>query len=669
MRNYYNICQESKFNPELKVSNSKVMPWVLFSTLLQGYPSSWRPSTMKQLQRAISARSVLLLIDCQRELDKFTTEYDNLTPSQTVVCDRRALAFLKKYPFSKTADIDTQANAIAKWKEAEVQCKQTNLRLKEIADKANSSDPKIEKELPPWVIQARRYIADCLPELTPSLINKICDEGEHGPGATLSNDTKNGRVTPYYKYADFPYTVSKNAARYALNAISRNFRWRQALENSGLRRVIPHPETPLWHREIQIFSDVTVYAEADRITFVPKDIFTDRPIAISASLNMYLQLGVKAIMERALKAVGVDLTDQSKNQKFAFLGSRDCYNSDGTDNLYQFSTVDLASASDTISYEIVRLLLPPEWFAFLCDLRHTCGELNGEIFQYEKFSAMGNGFTFPLESLIFWAVAKATLEINGHPCTERDIAVYGDDIIVRYIGAEAVCANLNWCGFTINKEKSFLSGPFKESCGSDYFKGQKVRPFYLKRRVETYRDIYHIANKLQDICQDQGVYLGYGRVYTQAIAHVPVRHRNYIPLALSGDDSGLSVPLLYMQARGLYPGLHEDEFSDYVEKGYISEQLTPSPGLLFARIVPSLPVSYRGRMNIRVMLALKKRTKPLHRHMQIEDLRHLEAAGSGKITRKGKLDCSTRMVPILDWDGPSKTAISCTRHMIWNVLV
>jgi len=670
VRNYYNISQESKYNPEHMVQRAKRVPWVLFSTLLQGYPSDWRRTLMKKLKHAISVHSVTSLILCQKELDNYTKEYNCDTPTQTVVCDRRALAFLKKYPFHKSKDIDTKANALLKWHAAEDQCKETNIKLKGLADKAKLPRPESEEIYPSWVLQAQALIAECLPTLTPQLIQKMSRDGEHGPGATLSNDAKDGRVTSYYKYADFPYTVTKNAKRYALSAISQNTRWLNALENSGLREEIPLCGTPKYQKEMQIFDCCSDEIVADRITFVPKDIFTDRPIAISASLNMFLQLGVKATLEDSLKSVGVDLTDQSKNQHFAFLGSRDCYNSDGTENQYQFSTIDLASASDTISFELVKLLLPPEWFGYLCDLRHTHGEIEENVLvRYEKFSAMGNGFTFPLESLLFWAVAKATLETNGHPSTQRDIAVYGDDIIVRKLGAAAVCANLNWCGFLINTEKSFISGPFKESCGADYFQGQSVRPFYLKRSVNTYRDIYHIANRLQVICAQQKHYVGYARVYTQAIAHIPVDRRNYVPLFLENEDSGISVPYSYMINRGICPVLKEDEFKKYVEKDYISNQLTPHAGLMFARLMTMKALEYKGRLNIRIMLSLKRRSKPLHNFMSAEDFLHMQASGQGKITRKGKLECSTTMVPVLNWDGAKSSGVSCTRHLVWNVLV
>jgi len=62
------------------------------------------------------------------------------------------------------------------------------------------------------------------------------------------------------------------------------------------------------------------------------------------------------------------------------------------------------------------------------------------------------------------------------------ISVYGDDLIYPIEALEDVRAGLEFFGFTVNKEKSFSTGNFRESCGKDYFFGRNVRPFYLKDR-------------------------------------------------------------------------------------------------------------------------------------------------------------------------------------------
>jgi hypothetical protein len=170
-------------------------------------------------------------------------------------------------------------------------------------------------------------------------------------------------------------------------------------------------------------------------------------------------------MAKRLAAFGVDIRDQSLNQRRALEGSL----------TGALATLDLSSASDTISREIVYELLPLEWAELLNWGRSTTVELpNGETMVQAKFASMGNGFTFPLETLIFWGLAAA--------CCDRDsdASVYGDDIIIPSDKYADLTEVLRYAGFLVNAGKSFCNGPFRESCGTDYFRGIDVRPFYAK---------------------------------------------------------------------------------------------------------------------------------------------------------------------------------------------
>jgi len=95
---------------------------------------------------------------------------------------------------------------------------------------------------------------------------------------------------------------------------------------------------------------------------------------------------------------------------------------------------------------------------------------------------MGNGFTFELESLIFYALTVATCRIEG---IRPDVTVYGDDIICPPSAVALLTSVFAFCGLTINKSKSYTEGPFRESCGTDYFKGVNVRPYYSKTRFSS----------------------------------------------------------------------------------------------------------------------------------------------------------------------------------------
>jgi hypothetical protein len=118
---------------------------------------------------------------------------------------------------------------------------------------------------------------------------------------------------------------------------------------------------------------------------------------------------------------------------------------------------------------------------------------------------MGNGCTFELESLIFWALCKSCLEILGQ---EQTLSVYGDDLIVPSVSYEPVVKVLAYAGFTINDKKSFSSGPFRESCGADYFNGASVRPIFLKKAISDVESLFKLANSLRRYSHSRNLYCG-----------------------------------------------------------------------------------------------------------------------------------------------------------------
>jgi hypothetical protein len=218
--------------------------------------------------------------------------------------------------------------------------------------------------------------------------------------------------------------------------------------------------------EVVYWTEVEVHA--GRLTFVSKDARSMRPIVVEPTLNGAIQRGVGSYLkERMLRCVNLDLTDQTRNQKLAEEGSIHG----------GYATVDLSSASDTVSVGVVRLLLPEKWFDFLSEL--TTGEINSPdgVRTLEKFSSMGNGFTFELESLLFYSIAKSVVELLD---LQGDVCVYGDDIIVNSRAYNLLADVLTQLGFLVNNEKSFWEGPFRESCGADWFEGKSIRPFYQK---------------------------------------------------------------------------------------------------------------------------------------------------------------------------------------------
>lgn len=127
--------------------------------------------------------------------------------------------------------------------------------------------------------------------------------------------------------------------------------------------------------------------------------------------------------------------------------------------------------------------------------------VDGRWIQLEKFSSMGNGFTFELETLIFWALVESLRDLRSQ--TGGRVSVYGDDIVCPSDIATDLIELLDFCGFEVNTKKSHWAGLFRESCGEHFFRGKNVTPIYQKEvpkgRVERYRCynrlLYHAADR------------------------------------------------------------------------------------------------------------------------------------------------------------------------------
>lgn len=221
-----------------------------------------------------------------------------------------------------------------------------------------------------------------------------------------------------------------------------------------------------------------------RLDFVPKTAKTDRAIAVEPVLNQMVQLGIGDYIAKRLRRVGVDIRDQTRNQRAAREGSLSGAS----------ATLDLSSASDTISSRLVFELLPPDWFDLLDSCRSK--ELQYQDFKFipEKFCSMGNGFTFPLETLIFYCIACACAD---HSVYRGEVCCYGDDLIVPVGSYDRLCSVLTSLGFLVNGSKSFSSGPFRESCGCDYFSGIDIRPLYIKGPLHGF-DIFRLFNFFEE---------------------------------------------------------------------------------------------------------------------------------------------------------------------------
>lgn len=270
---------------------------------------------------------------------------------------------------------------------------------------------------------------------------------------------------------------------------------------------------PLWQsaelcREAH-YGSVDV-VQGNRLSYVPKTNDISRTICIEPSLNMFYQLGFGARLEDRLgQFFGIDLSRQPVvNRELARLGSV-CGG---------FATIDLSSASDSLGLKMLREVLPGDMLDWLLRLRSPYSDVGGEVLELAMVSTMGNGFTFPLQTMLFASVVATAFRFH-HIKLERakwskdgalrdpgNFSVFGDDIIVPTLVAKTVITLLERLGFQVNTSKTFVEGPFRESCGHDYFNGHNVRPVYI-RSLATQQDRYVAINLFNEWSARTGISL------------------------------------------------------------------------------------------------------------------------------------------------------------------
>ena len=469
MQNLFKIRKDlaSKWERKLPEHISTRLPWDVLEAFANGLSSDTRIPRDAFLGY-IRNRDVAGLFSIADSLE--VTEY---TSPDLLLQDRLACESFTKFNFANSP-FNKRETAKIRFFQAESMCREANLRIKHSPPTGNVNR----------VIHGTiRRIASCLGSFRP---NEMLDSARFGPGSTLCVTGK--ATTEYFKYKASSPTVSSRAFPFAEALINHDPKWRAFL--SGIH---PLDVGGRYNLVSDQFAPELSLTDYNKVTFVPKNAKTERSIAIEPYFNIFFQLGVGQMLRNRLKrCFAVDLNDQTRNQVLAKVASQTS----------EIATVDFSMASDTIATEVVRLLLPPEWFSILDRLRSTDYLLDGAIQRYHKFSSMGNGFTFELETLIFHSLALSCAEELG--VSYDFISTYGDDVIIPTSCFQLFTEVTEYLGFKVNDIKSFSTGLFRESCGKDYLKGVDVRPLFC-RELDCVKHVVSLANRLLALDRAVGV--------------------------------------------------------------------------------------------------------------------------------------------------------------------
>jgi hypothetical protein len=274
---------------------------------------------------------------------------------------------------------------------------------------------------------------------------------------------------------------------------------------------------------------------------------------------MFFQLGLGSIIEDRLKSYwGIDLSAQpDKNRSLARLGSL-C----GFDGL-KFCTIDLKSASD-MPLNMAKSVYPRDILQYILKYRSESTQIPGlGSYKLDILSSMGNGFTFPLQTALFAAIILTCYRVNNvtpdFPFGDKlgNFGVFGDDLIIDASCKDDLFILLDVLGFTINYSKSFVEGPFRESCGLDYFNGVDVRGVYLKT-LKTPQSRYSSINLLNEWSAVNGILLRSTiSLLLKTVRFIPVpRWENpdagiQLPFALTGLKASGTVAYRHYRAEAL----------------------------------------------------------------------------------------------------------------------
>lgn len=381
-------------------------------------------------------------------------------------------ALVKKYPWNPSEiQTDPEGAAIKAFLHSEHKCKRTNQWFR--AMKTCRREPYED-----FLKRARDWISYVLGEFSLSKMLSHCDFGSGASIGVHGSATHVGRkidksvwtCTPLAR----PYYWSASYHNQQLEVISKE------LDGDGYAQYFQ----PLAGRKLRMVT-------FNKNEFAEKTAAAKRSIRTEPLFNGYLQKGADIHIRQCLRRVGIDLSSQERNQYYARFGSEEWTGCNC------FCTIDLSSASDSIARALCKALLPFEWYEYLNAIRSPMGlfDLDGDgthetLWKYEGFVSMGNGFCFPLETLLFCAICHAA----GAGKPRKDFVVYGDDIVVRKDSFSAVMRWLKRLGFEPNRKKTFGDGPFRESCGADFWAGEDVRPYTLDHALDSVQNIFKFLN-------------------------------------------------------------------------------------------------------------------------------------------------------------------------------
>jgi hypothetical protein len=205
---------------------------------------------------------------------------------------------------------------------------------------------------------------------------------------------------------------------------------------------------------------------------VPKSWEIDRGITPLTLIALAYSYGVgdQIVEKLAYSAIGINIKKQQHRHR-RLIG---CYSLTRS-----HATMDLSAASDSLISELLNAIFPRKWYVAIRKTFIRQIRIGGRQCYTASVLPMGNGLTFPVETLVFYSLIKAIGNLANIRGKRLVYSVYGDDLIYPSKLHKYVSSIFPELGLKINKDKTYVNAHFRESCGADYYYGADVRPAFL----------------------------------------------------------------------------------------------------------------------------------------------------------------------------------------------
>ena len=260
---------------------------------------------------------------------------------------------------------------------------------------------------------------------------------------------------------------------------------------------------------------VFTVVDGSRGSSVPKNNTVRRFINVEPFFNMLCQRVIAHVLRSILAFIGNDLEYGQYDHRILIANPL-------------YATYDLKSGSDSTMLRYVEWAL--DGLAVLRDLISTRSHytwLDEELksyFKSSKLSAMGNGYTFEVMTCILLSACRLL---------DPTSRVYGDDIIIKNRHEKSIVPLLHAIGYRLNMEKTFVSSPFRESCGAFYHDGYGYITSFEFTWIENQQDLFTTCNKLKRLID------AYDFGWTRYIEKTWKEIVSEIPLSYMGPDASV----------------------------------------------------------------------------------------------------------------------------------